>query len=195
MKLSNEYRYNILCEDAQTKSFIQSFLTEQGINFHRMHFNIAPSGNGCGSQYVRKYYSSEIRCLLSMNYMKMTLIVCIDADNYLCEERVDELKSQLELDFKGEKKYQDFDYTKECIVLWIPKRQIENWIHFLEGEDIDEEVVYGYNHRPKRCKEEARLLSELFQEKVTIEKDMLPSICKAKIEYERVCGLQKGDNG
>ena len=190
MKLSNEYRYTVLCEDAQTRSFVQAFLDEQGIGMRRIHFNMAPAGDGCGSQYVRKYYSSEVRTILSMNYQKLVLIVCMDADNYSVIERKRELDEQLKVDFCKDNNYRFRDLSKECIVFWIPKRQIENWIHFLRDEETNEDIDYKHDGKPAKCKSEAVVLSRYFREIVSFEKEVLSSIEYAKKEYDRVCKLQ-----
>ena len=190
MKLSNEYRYSVLCEDAQTRSFIQAFLDDQGIGIRRIHFNMAPAGDGCGSQYVRKYYPSEVRTILSMNYQKLVLIVCMDADNYSVLERKMELDEQLKSDFCADSRYQANDLSKECIIVWIPKRQIENWIHFLRNEETNEDIDYKHGGKPEKCKFEASILSKYFQGAISIEKEILSSIKFAKEEYDRVCELQ-----
>ena len=191
MKLSKEYRYTILCEDVQTRSFLQAFLDDQGIGVRKISTNVAPAGDGCGSQYVRKYYSSEVKTLLSKNFQKLVLIVSMDADNHTPEERKEELRQQLLSDFADDKRYADIEISGECIILWFPRRQIENWIHFLGGEDTNEEKDYPHGGRkPEGCKREAAELSKYFQDLVVYEKDVLPSIKLAKEEYLRVCRLQ-----
>lgn len=193
MKLSGDYRYTILCEDVQTRTFLQAFLVDQGISGRKISSNVSPSGDGCGSQYVRKYYPSEVRTILCKRFQKLVLIVSMDADNYTIEERKQELAQQLISDFSNDKKYSDVDISKECIIIWFPKRQIENWIHFLRGEDTNEEVDYqhgGKRRKAERCKKEAKALLRYFQDLENDEKDVLPSMIAAKEEYKRVCQLQ-----
>ena len=191
MKLSSDYRYTILCEDVQTRTFLHAFLVDQGINRRKISWNVSPAGDGCGSQYVRKYYPSEVRTILCKSFQKLVLIVSMDADNHTIENRKHELEQQLVSDFSDEKRYSPVDISKECIILWFPKRQIENWIHFLRGEATNEDVDYPHGGRkPERCKEEAKALSRYFQDLENYEKDVLPSIESAKAEYKRVCQLQ-----
>ncbi len=193
MKLSKDYRYTILCEDVQTRNFLQSFLFDQGISVGKISCNMAPAGDGCGSQYVRKYYSSEVKTLLCKNFQRLVLFVSMDADNHTLEERKQELQKQLLSDFSNDKRNTNLDITKECIILWFPKKQIENWIHFLRGEDTNEDVDYphgGNKRKAERCSNEAKQLSKYFQDLELYEKGVLPSIELAKTEYKRVCQLQ-----
>nr|WP_297705261.1 hypothetical protein [uncultured Butyrivibrio sp.] len=190
MKLSKEYRYHILCEDVQTRTFIESFLHALDISFRRIHSNMAPKGENCGEQYVRKYLYSEAKLIVNCNYQKLTLIVCTDADINEVQQRRKQLLDQLRADSEKDSKGAPIDVEKECIMIWIPKRQIENWIHFLRNEDVTEDIDYRHSgSRPESCKDEAQKIMEYFQNMIAFEK-VLPSLSVAKGEYERVCRLQ-----
>lgn len=181
MKLSSRYQYNVLCEDAQTRSFVISFLGEQGVDFRKIHVNMSPAGKICGSEYVRQQYPTEAKLLSSKNYLRLVLIVVADADMMSVDDRVRFVESKVE-DLK-------FDHTKECIIIWIPKRQIENWIHFFNDGELDENRDYQHSGKPDSCKEEARKMSDYLSDIVKYDV-ILPSLEFAKKEYERVCLLQ-----
>ena len=92
MRLSKEYQYHILCEDAQMKSFITAVLSDQGINPHKIRVCKYPAGNGCGESYVKRELPKEIKILKATNYIKRILIVCADADRYSVNERLKQLQ-------------------------------------------------------------------------------------------------------
>lgn len=186
MRLSDEYFYMVLCEDMQMKSFIQGFLSHQGISSRKYRFRDIPAGRGCGEAYVRREYPSEVKEMKRKNYIRKALIVCLDADNRSVSER----KKQLEQECIDQEMNQVQD-KESPIIIWIPKRQIETWIRFLRGEDTDESRDYRHDGKPERCRREAELLSGLFQRTVSLDRELLPSIEYARDEYDRVCQLQQ----
>ena len=184
MKLSNRYQYYVLCEDAQTRSFINSVLTEQGINARKVRFNNIPCGEGCGEAAVRRGISKEVKRLRATRYISSTLIVCTDADNHKVDERISILVNEVE------KEIGKWDRLKEPIIMWIPKLQIETWIHFLDEEAVDEEMRFPHSGKPVSCKKQARLFSEYCQDLKELDCTKIGSIAEAKKEYKRVCELQ-----
>ena len=75
--------------------------------------------------------------------------------------------------------------------MWIPKREIETWIHFLRGEETDETVEYRHTGAPVKCKDEAITMMEYCRDLIPLDVQAVPSIGMAKTEYKRVCELQK----
>ena len=184
MKLSKNYQYQILCEDAQSRSFINAVLTDLGINSHRIYFINYPCGEGCGEAFVRREFPVEVKRLHAVNYMNRVLIVCTDADKYTVEERIRILAKEMQ-------ENKSWDRSHEPIILWIPKREIETWIHFLRGESVDEEMTFTHSGKPVSCKGEARLFSRYCQDLEHLDCSNIGSLIEAKREYERVCQLQR----
>ena len=182
MKISNRYSYEILCEDVQTRFFIYNVLKRQGIENHKIRIDMAPQGTICGSQYVAQKYPDKVKAFLGKNFKNIVLLVCIDADNFSIEERVRFIES-------GAQNI-SYDRKKEQIIIWVPKRQIENWIYFW-SKGTNEETDYRHNGKPQKCKDEANMMSDYLSSKIEKE-DVLTSIIHAKKEFERVCFLQKG---
>ncbi len=118
------------------------------------------------------------------------MIVCIDADTNTVDYRKKQLDEQMKEEQKADNKAITFDVQKECIMIWVPKRQIENWICFLRGEDTTEDKDYRHSgNTPDSCKYEAKELLRYFMGEDDY-KDVLPSIKSARKEYEKVCNLQ-----
>lgn len=185
MKLSDEYQYYILCEDAQMQTFLVSFLKCHRINSHKIRPIPIPAGQGCGEAHVRRRFPLEVKFMRQNNYLRIALIVCVDADRLTVDSRKEKLFDELGLEF--EKK----DVAKEPIVIWIPKREIETWIHFFRGETVDENMSFIHDGRPCSCKEEAAKMYALCTRDSINDITCLPSLIAAKAEYERVCALQQ----
>jgi len=184
MKLNDTYEYIVLCEDAQTKTFIRSFLLQHNIPSGKIHFRNYPVGKGCGEQFVREAYFIEARLLSSRyKFRREVLVVCSDADSYSVIQKAKSLDEKIAQFDKS------WDRTKLPVLMWIPKREIETWIHYLRGEDVDEQTSYRHSGNPERCKKEAIRFKEYCQD--VIEFSEVPSSMNfAKEEYIRVCNMQ-----
>ena len=185
MKLSKDYQYIVLCEDAQMKAFILRFLMEHSINSHRIRFRNYPKGEGSGEAFVKTNYPLEMGFLRRNAFRKILLITCIDADWYSFKERMEQL--DWALDKMGIEARDD----KDLAMVWIPKREIETWIHYLRGEDVDEEMSFRHDGNLVSCRNEAKMMVKICQDPNAIEFDRtLPSLSDAVTEYGRACQLQ-----
>jgi len=178
MKLNNEYKYVILCEDRQMECFIRYFLEEQGIEKRKIS-NVDFPGKGCGEQYVREHFPVELKNLRTRNYNLTALFVCIDCDKHDVEDIYKELDEYCkEVKIPGRNR-------KEPAVIFIPKRNIETWIKYYSGElDIDEIRDYAHFLRGREadCRPAAQKMSVCFMEG-DITGERLPSITGAYGEY------------
>lgn len=157
MKLSKDYKYNILCEDKLTHCFIRCFLISQGVNARRINALPLPAA-GCGEQYVRAQYPKQLSYLRSTSYVSNILIVAIDADLNTCIER------QKQLDEACGNAGVDKRSPKDKLLLLVPKRNIETWIKYFDGETVDEEHDYAHflNGHESDCYNSADKMSEDF---------------------------------
>jgi len=103
------------------------------------------------------------------------LIVVIDADRNTVAERIKQLDSVLE-----EKRHR-----KEKIAIFVPKRNIETWIHYLQsGEPIDEIVAYSKLANQGECKPFVEKLAD--QCVLGLPTNAPPSMHDACIELKRI---------
>jgi len=116
----------VLCEDRQQEVFARYFLVSCGINPRRIRANICPKGKKAGEQHVRETYPKEVRAYRSRSaYQNIGLIVMIDADLRAVSERLRELDAVLGNDGQVRR------HAAERIAVFIPKRNVETWIHYL----------------------------------------------------------------
>lgn len=140
----------ILCEDRQQEVFARSFLKKRGFR-GLFTANICPAGSQSGEQYVRTHYPEEVKAYrANKDRVSIGLVVLIDADTGTLEARLNELASVLEEDEQKKPKNRK---PNEAIAIFVPKRNIETWIHYLQGETVNEETVYAkFKNNEAVCK-------------------------------------------
>lgn len=137
----------ILCEDRQQEVFARYFLKKRGFT-GLFRAKICPKGSQSGEQYVRSQYPVEVKAYRQKkNRVSIGLVVLIDADTGTLEARLNQLASVLdENDLENRR-------SNEAIAIFVPKRNIETWIHYLQGETVNEETVYAkFENNEAVCK-------------------------------------------
>jgi hypothetical protein len=79
----------------------------------------------------------------------------MDADTGTLEARLNELARVLDKD------EQEKRGSNEAIAIFVPKRNIETWIHYLQGESVNEEDAYArFKNNEALCKTAAEGLAD-----------------------------------
>jgi len=145
----------ILCEDRQQEVFARYFLKKRGFTglFRPM---FCPPGSECGSDYVRNQYPLEVKAYRQKkNRVAIGLVVLIDADTGTLAARLNWLASALDKD------KQENRGSNEAIAIFVPKRNIETWIHYLQEETVNEEDDYAkFKNNEAICKTAAEGLAD-----------------------------------
>ncbi|KYC43046.1 hypothetical protein WA1_13165 [Scytonema hofmannii PCC 7110] len=137
----------LLCEDRQQEVFTRYLLNNIGFSTINIRSLVCPKGSQSGEQFVRERYSTEVKAYRSKSsYLSIGLVVVIDADNKTVQERLKELDDALKADS------QQLRQLNEAICILIPKRNVETWIHYLQGESVDEEAEYSKFSEESTCK-------------------------------------------
>lgn len=145
----------ILCEDRQQEVFARHFLKMRGFT-GIIRAKICPSGSQSAEQYVRSQYAAEVKAYRqNRNRVAIGLVVLIDADKAKLQERLDRLADALSFAAQSERR------SDEAIAIFIPKRNIETWIHYLQGEVVNEKDSYAkFEHNEAVCKPDVEKLAE-----------------------------------
>jgi hypothetical protein len=146
----------ILCEDRQQEVFARHFLKKRGFT-GIFRIEICPAGSQSGEQYVRTQYPVEVKTYRqNRNRISIGLVVLIDADKYTVQERLKQLDNIL-----GEQSL-PLRQIDEEISVFVPKRNIETWIHYLKSKSADEDREKPYEKLLKAgdCKPYAEILAE-----------------------------------
>lgn len=146
----------ILCEDSQHEAFIRRFLTGLGWNNRAFRIEKSPSAVGSAEQYVKGRFPKELLAYRERkNKAASALIVMLDADNKRVQERINELESSCQSTGI------EFRTPDEAVAIGIPKRNIETWIHYLNGNQVNEQDSYPKLEREKECKSAVNNLIQL----------------------------------
>lgn len=136
----------VLCEGLQDSVFVRRALIELGYEPRRIRVLPFPhDGQGSGEQHVRERYPNEVRSHRSgAARMKTVLVVHTDADTRTVQDRYHSLEEQLDAAQMSRRG------PNEAIAVLIPKRNTETWIHYFDGQTVDEAT-----HYPKMAGREA----------------------------------------
>jgi hypothetical protein len=146
----------VLCEDRQQEVFARHFLKACGLvkNRRKIYYNPCPKGKQAGEQYVRQEYPKEVKTYRNISQrLSASLIILIDADTQEVAERLRQLESALvEAGIPPRE-------PGEHIGIFIPKRNIETWIYYLEGDTVTEEKIYDHLARESDCSSSVEALA------------------------------------
>jgi hypothetical protein len=170
----------VLCEDRQQEVFARTFLIGRGFDGGRIRVRITPKGKQAGEQFVRESYPMEVKAYRSRkNHLSLCLVVILDADTSTVAERLSQLDAALEKHSQAKRQ------QEERIGVFVPRRNIETWIHYLQGDPVDELTKYSKLPHESECKADvqsfaqATLISGLSN-------DAPPSLQAACPELERI---------
>lgn len=137
----------IVCEDQQQEAFARRYLVKRGIHPRSIRVKKSPAGKGAGEQFVKKQLVPEIKeYRQKKNYILSNAIVAlIDADTLSVDERMQQINSHLKSNGL------DLIQQNEKIAVFIPKRNIETWIHYTQGIHVDEKQTYLKLQTPGNC--------------------------------------------
>jgi hypothetical protein len=110
--------------------------------------------------------------------MNIGLVVLTDADTKAVSQRRRELEEVL--DIGGQKRRE----AMERIAIFIPKRNVETWIHFLMGEDVNEADEYRKFPTESECASAVAHLAAKSEYRLTA--DVPPSLRAACNELLRI---------
>ncbi|MDX1990773.1 MAG: hypothetical protein SF029_00190 [bacterium] len=125
----------VLCEDRQSEVFARQFLKIYfGLNNHQLRFKAALPGVGSGERFVLNEYAAEVKLLRQKRNMKrIALVILIDGDVLEVEDRMKQLDAVLR------ESGTEVRQGEDAVAIFIPKRNIETWIAYLRGQQVDEQ--------------------------------------------------------
>lgn len=170
----------VLSEDRQQEVFARRFLERCGIERGRIYYRTCPRGKLAGEQYVRERYPFEVRGYRrKCHAMTIGLVVVTDADTRGVADRLNQLDDALENSGDERRK------AHERIGLFVPKRNIETWLHYLHGKPVNEEDPYPrLAGREADCKPAVEALADRRHE--PLPEHAPPSLKAACAELDRV---------
>jgi len=127
----------LLCEDEQQYAFAHRFLKALlGTRSRGIRKVLGPGAAG-----VRARFATEVQLVRSRGDTA-GLVAFIDADSFTVQDR-----KQFVADACGKKALT----TSDPVAILVPRRNIETWIAYLGGTDVDETVLYPKLDRERDC--------------------------------------------
>jgi hypothetical protein len=170
----------ILCEGQQDATFVRRTLLNLGWDRRKIRERICPAGKQAGEQFVRTSYPAEVVALRSKIYLDLGLIAMTDADTRAVAERLRQLGEALVAAGLGPRQ------DDEPIALWVPRRNVETWIRFLSGREVDETTAYPKLAQERDCEPATRRLVELYRQHEHISEDTPPSLRLGLVELGHI---------
>lgn len=136
---SRRVRVVVLCEGLADYRFAYRCLRECGWREDQIMANISRSGRGSAFDHVLNSYSAEGRSNRKGGRQR-DLLVLIDADTQPEGGRERQLAERLRVAGEPVRR------KGERIALWVPRRQMETWVHFLKHGKADEQTDYKRLH-------------------------------------------------
>lgn len=121
----------ILGEDSK----IRKYLKKRGFSDRQIRDLPCPAGQTSGISFVLSRYAAEVHDLRVAHNVR-GLVVAIDADDETVARRKEQLDEKLAL--AGELPRG----AQENIAIVVPKRNVETWIWYLDGNAVDETTDY-----------------------------------------------------
>ena len=147
----NRSQMTILCEDKQHEAFIRRFLKKR----RRRIYVFPRPGAGAAEQFVRDNYPEQLDAIRKRNGI---LVVMIDGDNDSIEQRLKQLDDACTR--KGVPLRKDSD----PVAIFVPKRNIETWLAYLDGERVNEKDKYRKLKRERECQRHVNALKQMCSE-------------------------------
>ena len=170
-------RIVLLCEDSQTDAFVRRFLRPR-FKSRDITTLPLPVGQGSGEQWVRERYTAELQAI--RRRQSAYLIVVTDADAGTTAAR------RRRLDDECQQEDVPVRTGDDPVIIAVPRRNIETWLAYLGGAEVDETASYPRLQRERDCGEHARTLYSMCHETQRLREPAPPSLHEACEEYTRL---------
>jgi hypothetical protein len=156
--MSRNVNIVILCEDRQQEAFARRFLDQAGKGFRVQRVEVSPKGRGSGEQFVRERFAKELAYYRARQHrVEQSLVVVIDADLQDVAVRIGQVEDTA---VEGG---QDRRRADERVAIFVPARNIETWLAYLDGQTVDENDTYPRLQRERDCQRHVDRLNEMCQ--------------------------------
>lgn len=143
---SRRVKIVLLCEDSQQEAFARRFLEGMGWNTRELRVEKSPSASGSAEQWVRERFPVELKIYRQRKAKAASgLIVMIDADAREVQDRINEFEEACNAT------HVPYRTDDDAVAIAVPRRNIETWIHYLNGEQVGEEEAYQKLEKERLC--------------------------------------------
>ncbi len=144
----NHPKITVLCEDKQHETFIRRFLRKR----NRKIYAVPRTGAGAGDQFVRDNYPAQLDAVRKRGGI---LVVMIDGDENGIKQR------QKQIDEACKQRGISPRKPRDKVAIFVPMRNIETWLAYLDGEDVNETDTYPRLERERQCRRHVDILYQM----------------------------------
>jgi len=175
--MSRNVQVVILCEDRQHEAFARRFLERTGKDIRVQRVEVSPKGRGAGEQFVRERFRKELAYYRARKHrVEQALIVLIDADGRDVAARMEQVESSCSSEGEGRRQ------ADERVAIFVPARNIETWLAYLDGQTVNEGDSYPRLKRERECQRHVDCLYDMCQ-RGALRQPSPPSLEAACAEY------------
>ena len=131
-------KITVLCEDKQHGAFIRRFLKKR----NREVYVVPRPNSGAGERFVRDQFPAFLDAVRKRDGILVTMI---DGDNHSIEKRL------RQLDETCSKRGVSPRQPNDKVVVFVPVRNIETWLAYLDGEAVNETDTYPKLRKESEC--------------------------------------------
>lgn len=165
-------RITVLCEDKQHEAFVRRFMKRR----NRDVYVVPRPSTGAGERFVRDQFPVYLDAVRKRGGILVTMI---DGDRHSTAQRLKQLddacRQREVLPLRPE----------DNAVVFVPVRNIETWLYYLNGKEVNETDPYPRLNRERDCKPLVIALDEMCKAG-RLRSPSPPSLDAACQEYLRV---------
>ena len=173
-------QFVLVCEDRQHEAFARFLLQEAKLvrDYHQLRIERSPLGRGAADRFVQETYVTELAAV-RRTHVTTTLLVLTDGDAVGVAGRLRKLDEACER--QGVERRSPGDRA----AVFVPTWNIETWLAYLEGENVDERRKgYPRLERPRGCRQHVNVLVKMCRQG-TLRRPAPASLQAACKEYSR----------
>jgi hypothetical protein len=129
-------RFTVLVEDRALERFVRECLYALGVHNREIRIVPFPAGRGSAKRWIDREYPVQVQADRKRSFENIALVVGTDADEQTVQQRV------LRLDNVLQEAGREAREPHERIAIWVPRWNIETWLLFLSGREVDESANY-----------------------------------------------------
>jgi hypothetical protein len=175
-------RFTVLVEDRALERFVRECLYALGVHTREIRIVEYPAGRGSAKQWIDREYPIQVQAHRRRSSEDIALVVGTDADEQTVQQRVLRLGEVLQ------EAGREARAPHERIAIWVPRWNIETWLLFLGGREVDEAANYKGQAREVDIKAAAREFVRRFRRYIheASAENHLPSLTSAFEETRRI---------
>jgi hypothetical protein len=175
-------RFTVLVEDRALERFVRECLYHFGVHHREIRIVPFPAGRGSAKQWNDREYPIQVQAHRRRSTENIALVVGTDADDQTVQQRAQRLPEVLQQAGREARSPQ------ERIGLLVPRWNIETWLLFLSGREVDEAANYKGQAREVDIKAAAQEFVRRFRQYVHDPgaESHLPSLVSALEETKRI---------